>query len=163
MKTYFFEEDIKIWESNLRETDKKKDKNGKEPFKNVQEIAQMESKEMLIGSSSWPWKKNPPKEDLNLPNSCKCLQNRELFKMTGIRVDFEPCKQPIPWCYVRNNANCYDQVAYKSFGAECPDCVLGRENEHGEGYDSNSQIISWSTAACSNEKIAETLKMPYYF
>ena len=121
----------------------------------------LEGKELFVGSSSWPWKQNPKKDLINLAKSCKCLQNQEIYQMTGIEVDFEPCTQPIPWCYVRNDANCYDQMLYNSFGAECPDCVLGKEDK--EHSLSNNNAISWSTSACGREQIDETLKRPYFF
>ena len=124
----------------------------------------LEGKELFVGSSSWPWKQNPKKDLINLAKSCKCLQNIEIYQMTGIQVDFDPCTQPIPWCYVRNDANCYDQMLYNSFGAECPDCVLGKEDKSdNEPSISNTNAISWSTSACSREQIDETLKRPYFF
>ena len=124
----------------------------------------LEGKELFVGSSSWPWKQNPKKDLISLAKSCKCLQNIEIYQMTGIQVDFEPCTQPIPWCYVRNDANCYDQMLYNSFGAECPDCVLGKEDKRDkEPSHSNTNAISWSTSACSREQIDETLKRPYFF
>ena len=163
IKTYFPTEKLKKFESNVASTEEKYNSNTEAQTEILKNKHQIEGKELFVGSSSWPWKKNSKNDQLNLPESCACLQNEELFEMTGIHVDFAPCTQPIPWCYVKNDANCYDQVEYKSFGVSCPDCILGMEDKEVESYLSNTQVISWSTAACSKESIAEYLKKPYYF
>ena len=163
IKTYFPKEKKIKLESNVASTEGKKNSNTAEQTEILKENSPIEGKELFIGSSSWPWKKNSGNDQLSLPESCACLQNEELYEMTGINVDFAPCTQPIPWCYVKNEANCYDQVKYKSFGVSCPDCILGMEDKEIDTYLSNTQVISWSAAACSKEKIAEYLKKPYYF
>ena len=124
---------------------------------------QIKGKELYVGSSSWPWNNDVRIDEMRIPASCQCLQNQEISEMTGIQIDFRPCSQPIPWCYVRKEANCYDQVESKNFGVKCPDCVLGMEGKEANTYLSNAPSISWSTAACSKENIPEILRKPYFF
>ena len=122
-----------------------------------------EGKELFIASSSWPWNKNIRNDELRLPETCTCLKNEEIYEMTGIQINFNPCSQPIPWCYVRDEANCYDQIESRNFGSKCPDCVLGMTTKDANEYLSNAPLISWSTVACSKENIPEILKKPYFF
>ena len=163
IKTYFSKHKIKNLDHNLATTEEKQNSDIGAKHENLKDTDKIEGKELFVGSSSWPWKKHSNADELILPESCVCLQNEELYEMTGINIDFSPCTQPIPWCYVKNDAKCYDQVQYKSFGVNCPDCILGMEGKEVERYLSNAQVISWSTVACSKEKIAEDLKKPYYF
>ena len=163
INTYFAEDKDKELINSTTTDEEQKGINIRLPTANEKKINQMESKELFYGSSSWPWNREKNVGAFNLPETCFCLTNKEIFEMTGLHVDFEPCTQPIPWCYVRNGADCYDQVEYKRFGAKCPDCILGDEKEDDDSTPSNVHIISWSVAACSKEKIPEVLKKPYFF
>ena len=163
IKTYFPKENFGKFNTNRIAANNEKEASTTQDDKEIKGSEKLEGKEIYIGSSTWPWNRIVRDDELNLPTSCTCLQNEEIYRMTGIKIDFNPCSQPIPWCFVGNEAKCYDQVGYKNFGVKCPDCVLGMEEKEAEDYLSKTPVISWSTAACSKEKIPEIWKKPYFF
>ena len=163
IKTYFPKENFGKFNTNRIAANNEKEASTTQDDKEIKGSEKLEGKEIYIGSSTWPWNRIVRDDELNLPTSCTCLQNEEIYRMTGIKIDFNPCSQPIPWCFVGNEAKCYDQVGYKNFGVKCPDCVLGMAEKEAEDYLSKTPVISWSTAACSKEKIPEIWKKPYFF
>ena len=164
IETYFPKENIGKLKGNKVLSEPKKENNiGQETEQQQKVTKKLEGKEIYVASSTWPWNKNIRDDELNLPISCTCLQSKEIYEMINIQIDFDPCSQPIPWCFVRNEANCYDQTEYKGVDVKCPDCVGDEEGKDSEKYLLNSQVISWSTAACSKQILPEILKKPYFF